>query len=168
MSHRNHLISRTLPCAVLGAFLGSGAAHAQQQTVDNVTCRAGTLTVLAQAEKLLVWSLDHRGVTQGGDPKDPMQSFTQRCIGTVANVEGKLSANGWCRSVDSKTGDWTLVDWQGSDKPGFGTWSYRYGTGKFKGVTGGGTYEPLGPTRPVEAGTYQNCVRIKGTMTIPG
>lgn len=153
--------------AVLAALLGSGVAYAQQ-AIEHTTCRAGTITVLAQADKMIVWSLDHRGVTQASDASEPFHGATQRCIGVVANVEGKMSANGWCRNVDPKTGDWTLVEWTGSDKPGVGTWSFRYGSGKWKGVTGGGTYEPLGPTRPVDAGTYQNCVHIKGTMKLPG
>lgn len=97
-----------------------------------------------------------------------MNGFTQRCVGVVANVAGKRSANGWCRNVDPTSGDWTLVDWVGGDKPGSGTWSYRYGTGKWKGVTGGGTYTSLGQTRPVDAGTYQNCVHIEGSATVPG
>lgn len=156
--------ARTLfACA---AMLASGAATAQH-TVDHVTCRAGTLSALAQADKLIVWQLDHRGVTRAAEG-DPFDGFTQRCIGTVANVEGKLAANGWCRNVDPKTGDWTLAQWTGSDKPGHGTWSIDYGTGKWKGLTASGTYEPIGPTRPVEAGTYQNCVRIRGTMKMPG
>jgi len=157
----------SLGCAVLAMLLSSGTAQAQQ-AYENTTCRAGTVTVLAQADKLFVWSLDHRGVTQSSDPKDPFHGFTQRCVGVVANIEGKASGNGWCRSVDPKTGDWTLVDWTASDKPGSGTYTFRYGTGKWKGVTGGGTYESLGQTRPVDAGTYQNCVRIKGTLSIPG
>jgi hypothetical protein len=61
-----------------------------------------------------------------------------------------------------------VADWANSGKPGHGTWNYRYGSGKFKGITGGGTYQSLGQTRPVEAGTYQNCVRVKGTMKLPG
>jgi putative ABC transport system substrate-binding protein len=28
--------------------------------------------------------------------------------------------------------------------------------------------QSLRQTRPVEAGTYQNCIRVKGTMSIPG
>jgi len=93
----------SLGCAVLAMLLSSGTAQAQQ-AYENTTCRAGTVTVLAQADKLFVWSLDHRGVTQSSDPKDPFHGFTQRCVGVVANIEGKASGNGWCRSVDPKTG----------------------------------------------------------------
>lgn len=159
--------TRLTLCAASAALLSGGAAYAQQ-ALDHVTCRAGTLSALAQADKLVVWQLDHRGVTRGSDVNDPFDGFTQRCIGTIANVEGVLAANGWCRNVDPNTGDWTLVSWKGSDKPGTGTWSFHYGSGKWKGITGGGTYEVMGPTRPVEAGTYQNCARVKGTMKLPG
>jgi hypothetical protein len=158
---------RSLAIAAIGTFLGTGMAHAQQ-AFEHTTCRSGTVTVIAQAEKMIVWSLDHRGVNVSSDTARLFDGFTQRCTGVVANIEGKASGNGWCRNVDPKTGDWTLVDWTASDKPGSGTYTFRYGTGKWKGVTGGGTYESLGQTKPADAGTYQNCVRIKGTLSVPG
>lgn len=161
-----NLKTKALHLSALGALLGSGALQAQH-ALDHVTCRAGTLSALAQADKLVVWQLDHRGVTRAAEG-DPFDGFTQRCIGTIANVEGALAANGWCRNVDPKTGDWTLVSWKGSDKPGMGSWAFHYGSGKWKGISGGGTYEVMGPTRPVEAGTYQNCARVRGTMKMPG
>ena len=154
----------TLTCTLFAAL---GTAHAQQ-AFDQTTCRAGTMTVLAKAEKMIVWSLDHRGVTQSIDAGKLFDGATQRCIGTVANIDGKVSANGWCRNVDLKTGDWNVIDWVASDKPGSGTFSFRYGTGKWQGITGGGTYEPAGQSRPVDDGTYQNCVRVKGTVKLPG
>ena len=124
--------------------------------------------MVAQAEKMNIWTLDHRGVNVSIDAAKLFDGGTQRCVGVVANIEGKNSGNGWCRNVDPKTGDLTLVDWTASDKPGSGTFSFRYGTGKWKGVTGSGTYESLGQTRPADPGTYQNCVRVKGTLSVPG
>ena len=159
--------SKSLYCAVLAAFLGSGAAHAQL-TTDHTTCRAGTSTVLAQADKTTVVLLDHRGVAQSSDGKDPFHGSTQRCVGVLANIEGTVTANGWCKQVHPQTGDWLVLDWANSGKPGSGTYTIRHGTGKWKGATGTGTYESLGQTRPVDPGTYQNCVRIKGTLSIPG
>lgn len=160
--------SRCLAAAAIAALTGASLAQAQaQQSYEHVICRAGTMTVLAQADKVVVWALDHRGVyvTTRGVAFD---GFTQRCVGVIASIEGKNSGSGYCRSVDPKTGDWTVVDWTAADKPGFGTYAFRYGTGKWKGVTGGGTFEPVGPTRPVDPGTYQNCSRIKGTFSLPG
>ena len=159
----------SLGSAVLATFLAPGAAFADQlYAVDSTWCRAGTVTVLAKSEGVIVWALDHRGVAQSKDVNDVGHGDTQRCMGMVSNIAGKRSGNGWCRGVDAKTGDWTLVDWTAGEKPGAGTWSYRFGVGKWKGVTGGGTYESLGQTRPVDPGTYQNCIRVKGTANIPG
>lgn len=149
------------------ALASVASAAFAQQSYEYTTCRAGTLTSIAQTEGANVLTLDHRGVN---DPADGGQfgGWTQRCIGVLAVINGKQSGNGWCKSVDPKTGDWTLVDWTAGEKPGAGgTWAFRLGTGKWKGVTGGGTYTQTGPTRPVEAGTYQNCVRIKGTVSVP-
>jgi hypothetical protein len=159
--------TRYLAFSVIALLLSTGMAHAQQ-AFEHMTCRAGTMTVLAQGEKMIVWSLDHRGINVSRDAAKLFDGFTQRCVGVVASIEGKASGNGWCRNVDPKTGDWTLVDWMASDKPGSGTYTFRYGTGKWKGATGGGTYEALGQTRPVDAGTYQNCVIIKGSISVPG
>lgn len=159
----------SLSCAVLATLAAAGQASADQSHPIDVTwCRAGTVTVLAQTEGVIVWALDHRGVAQSADVNDMFHGGTQRCVGVVANVVGKRSGNGWCKTVERKDGDWTIVDWTAGDKPGAGTWSYRFGVGKWKGVTGGGTYESLGQTRPVDAGTYQNCVRVKGTANFPG
>jgi len=157
----------SLNCTLLATMLGTGAAHAQQ-SFDQMTCRAGTMTVLAKAEDMIVWTLDHRGVTRSNEAGGPFDGSTQRCVGVVANISGKTSANGWCKNVGPKGEDWTLVDWANSDKPGAGTFSFRHGGGKWKGIAGSGTYEPLGQTAPADAGTYQNCVRVKGTMKVPG
>jgi hypothetical protein len=158
----------SLAClAVLAALLVPASAYAQT-TTDHTTCRAGTLSVLAQDEKKIVLFLDHRGVAQGASAQDPFHGSTQRCVGTIANFDGKVTSGGWCKQVHPQTGDWLVLDWAGSGTPGAGTYTLRHGTGKWKGITGSGTYEAVGQTRPVEAGTYQNCVRIKGTLNIPG
>lgn len=157
-----------LGSAAAVSLLSIGTTQAQQEAaVDTVWCRSGTVTVVAKDEKMVVWALDHLGVAQAADPKDVFHNATQRCVGTVAMFDGKVTANGWCKSIFAKTGDWALVDWKNDEQPGKGTWTYRHGTGAFKGVTGGGTYQSLGQTRPMEAGTYQNCVRVKGTRKMP-
>jgi hypothetical protein len=124
--------------------------------------------VLAQDGKKIVLVLDHRGVAQSSDVNDPFHGSTQRCVGLLANFDGMVTANGWCKQIHPQTGDWVVLDWANSGQPGTGTWTFRHGTGKWQGLTGGGTYQSLGQTRPVEPGTYQNCVHIKGTVKMPG
>jgi hypothetical protein len=159
----------TLGSAVAAAMLSIGSAQAQTEApVDTVWCRSGTASIVAKDEKMVVLSIDHYGVARSNDPKNLFHNATQRCVGTIATIDGKMTASGWCKTVVAKTGDWTLVDWKSGEKPGQGTWSYRHGTGALKGITGSGTYQSLGRTRPMQTGTYQNCVRTKGTRKIPG
>ena len=45
-------------------------------------------------------------------------------------------------------------------------WKYLYGTGKWKGVTGGGKAFPFTKGKPITAGTMQSCIKITGTYEI--
>ena len=101
-----------------------------------------------------------------GDNKD-FDNQTQHCVGAVAIIRGVSKGSGYCRNVDAATGDLVLVEWEANGKPGTGTFRYVYGTGKWKGITGRGEYQPAAATRPVAAGTYQNCIRTKATYTVP-
>jgi hypothetical protein len=139
-----------------------------QQSFDDTTCRAGTPTVIAKSDDMLLTSVDHRGITRSNTGNKIFENVTQHCIGTVFNIAGKRGGSGWCKSVNPSNGDVNLVEWIAGEKQGEGTFKFVYGTGKWKGISGGGTYESSGAARPVDEGTYQNCVRVKGTVTIPG
>lgn len=139
-----------------------------QMDTEQLWCRSGTLKQLAQDEKKVVFLTENFGVAQNGDGKDWFFGSTHRCVGTFAVFDGASSGGGWCKQVSAQTGDWAVLEWNASGQPGKGTWEYRHGTGKWKGISGGGTYETAFPTRPIEAGTYQNCIRVKGKVAIPG
>lgn len=147
--------------------LMSGTAVAQTAT-DQLWCRAGTLSLLAQDEKKVVMATENRGVVHGGDASDWFYGSTHRCIGSFAVFDGASFGSGFCKQISAQTGDWAVLEWTASGAPGKGAWSFKHGTGKWKGISGGGTYETASQTRPVEAGTYQNCIRVKGTVSIPG
>lgn len=154
--------------AILGAVGLCFASTAMAQSTDHRQCRAGTASVLAQDGKKIVMLLDHLGVGQSADEKDPFHNSTQRCFGVLANFDGNVTANGWCKQVHPRTGDWLILDWANGGKPGSGTWTIRHGVGMWQGATGGGTYQSLGQTRAYQAGTYQNCIRVQGSLKLPG
>lgn len=163
----NHFVSKGA-AALLGGLGLCFASVAASQSTDHRQCRAGTASVLAQDGKKIVMLLDHHGVGQGTDAKDPFHNSTQRCVGVLANFDGSVTANGWCKQVHPQTGDWLILDWANGGKPGSGTWTVRHGVGKWQGASGGGTYQSLGQTRPIEVGTYQNCIRVQGVLKLPG
>jgi len=46
-------------------------------------------------------------------------------------------------------------------------WTWLAGTGKFKGIQGGGSFKQLFNGKPVEPGTTQGCRRDWGKYTLP-
>lgn len=155
-----------LVCTVALAACSS-VAFAQQQSFSNLACRAGTVSNLAKGEDMVAFAIDQRGILLAEDAAKAFHNFTQRCVGSVAIVRGKASGGGFCRLVDPSNGDMYVIEWTASEKPGIGTFKFLSGTGKWKGISGSGEYQPVAQTRPVDEGTYQNCVRNTGTFSVP-
>jgi len=82
------------------------------------------------------------GTMVATQPDNPLHMNTQDCDGTtVLSADGKTSKGaGYCVNVD-KAGDAAWIWWR-SDLNG-GTWGWIDGTGKFKGVEGGGTWKVM-------------------------
>lgn len=152
--------------AVVGLALAAGGAYAQVDS-DQLWCRSGILKPLALDEKKFVILTENHGVAHGKEG-EWFDRSTHKCIGTIASFDGVASGNGWCKQVNAQTGDWAVLDWTYGPEAGKGTWAYRHGVGKWKGISGGGNYENAFPTRAIEEGTYQNCIRVRGKVTIPG
>jgi hypothetical protein len=50
-------------------------------------------------------------------------------------------------------------------KPGI--WTFLAGAGKWKGVTGGGTYQYVSSSKPRPDGTGEGCITHSGKLTLP-
>ncbi len=150
---------------LLGMSLYTAPAVAQQ-SFASIDCRSGTVSMLAKSEDITLYTLDHKGISRSQHESKLFDNWTQRCVGAIAVIGGKTTGNGWCKQIDPANGDITVIGWT-SEKPGFGTWRFVYGTGKWKGISGGGDYQLVAPTRAVEDGTYQNCVNVKGSVAVP-
>jgi hypothetical protein len=45
-------------------------------------------------------------------------------------------------------------------------WDYIYGTGKWKGVKGGGTVKYVTNGKPIVEGNFQSCIEVSGTYEV--
>lgn len=80
-----------------------------------------------------------KGTAINDNPNTPLSNASQDCMfTTVTSADGKsFSSGGYCDGLDAD-GD---VYWAyGHATENGGKWYYIGGTGKFKGLTGGGTY----------------------------
>jgi hypothetical protein len=73
------------------------------------------------------------------DPNTPLSKASQDCMfTTVTSADGKsFSSGGYCDGLDA---DGDVYFAYGHATQAGGKWYYFGGTGKFEGLTGGGTY----------------------------
>lgn len=117
----------------------SGTAHCNKPDIQqkaDISDHPGHMLMLTQAK--CTWSkpLDVDGV-QSKDGEDSGVNDMHGMAGTGHGYYIDTMANG----------DKTFVRWQGkqsADGAAEGTWKYVGGTGKFKGLKGGGTYKGKG------------------------
>jgi hypothetical protein len=80
------------------------------------------------------------GYLTAAQPDNPLNMNSQNCSGTtITDADGKTgTGSGYCVSFDSD-GDAAWTWFKGELDSG--TWGFIDGTGKFKGVEGGGTWK---------------------------
>jgi hypothetical protein len=93
-------------------------------------------------------------------------NFTVHVKG-VNVVEGKnMAVHAYMEYLDPD-GDYVIFRYTQNPGEEAATTTLLAGTGKFKGITGGGQAKRITGGRPVAAGTTQFCNIHKGTFTVP-
>ena len=83
------------------------------------------------------------GMIVGQSQKNPFDQSAQTCSGSyLVAADGSTRAAGYCEGMDA-AGDVWWIWWSGTAEGG--NWGILGGTGKFKGLEGGGTYSPQPP-----------------------
>ncbi|MGB5423215.1 MAG: hypothetical protein WBN03_13725, partial [Desulfobacterales bacterium] len=124
----------TSAAMALGLFLLITAAQAEQP-YDITTCGSATNTVLFSSEDLTIISFESKGISISNHENKAFDNNTFQCAGVIQIASGKPSCDMFCIFLDPD-GDVTLGEstLDGAE----GTWKFIYGTGKWKGISGGG------------------------------
>ncbi len=81
-----------------------------------------------------------QGFSLADDPDDPLHMVSFDCSGiTAASSAGQMS-HGHCDGINTDSDTYSL--WWRGDETG-GDWGFIAGTGKYAGINGGGTYQPI-------------------------
>lgn len=90
------------------------------------------------ANGMTVRHTNQKGFTTGNEPGNPFDGACQDCFfSDVLAADGSVvSSTAHCQGVDRDGDTWSVVT--GAKE---GTWVFVGGTGKFKGIEGGGTYK---------------------------
>jgi hypothetical protein len=123
---------------ITALLLTSASASAADFPKSGSTKATGylTATVIGQLDGWVAdWQPDSyviTGILRNDMEGGPFDKSFIRCIGVEAMVAGQFWDNGTCTETD-KDGDKIFITY------GVGKFAYVGGTGKYKGITGGGT-----------------------------
>lgn len=155
---RSVLVSASLVMLVV-------SAQAEDMTVDVTFCGAATRSTLTDTVEAGLRLTQFRGMMiSNTGPEHPLHGTGGHCW-VLTNFDpstGEHSeSNGYCVNID-KDGD-SLVMSSTRQADGKASYELQRGTGKWAGVTGKATANPVTISKLTEGGTYEICTRIEGS-----
>ena len=157
---------RLIAICLLSLVLVIPLVHAEEKPVKILSCRSGDVSILSASKELTVLSFELKGIDQGLDGDTTFENFTHRCMGIQRIKGGEVWSVGNCKYMDPD-GDFFIVEWDGQSGGKPLPWQYIQGTGKWKGIKGGGTAQGVTEGKPIADGTFQSCTKIIGTYELP-
>ena len=165
MKSRNvAFITSALVCILLAPTTGEAAELAKSGSYDITNCWAGTSNVIVHSKAHIALSYTLTGTSRANKPGGPFDNQSFQCVGVTRVMQGTVTGDGICEYVDAD-GDKFLGRLTRTGNPG-GEWTVINGTGKYAGITSGGTYKFLAQFPTVREGHFQGCNRATGTYKL--
>ena len=157
---------RLIIICLLGLILLIPTVNAEEKSINIVSCRSGTFTMLTASKELVVFGYELKGIDQDLKEDKIFENYTHSCMGTTRILGGEQLSKGYCKYM-GPDGDIFVVSYDGLMGKEPLTWEYIYGTGKWKGIKGGGTVKEIARGKPIAEGTFQSCIEVSGTYEVP-
>jgi hypothetical protein len=154
---------RTLALAA-AALTALPAAWAADHAYDFVACTHGRRIALEATADIQAFGIESWGVVASSTTKE-WEGASTRCVGYLRMIGGKPVGKGVCKWVMA-SGDTGVGEFEYPPN-GAPTWNWLTGTGRLKGIGGGGTFQQVIGGAPIDPGTGQSCRRDWGTYTLP-
>ena len=138
------------------------AAQAEQR-FDCLLCNNSTMTTIVESGELIIMSYESRGIVLDNSEGKFFDNDTVHGAGLMKIDKGKLTGS-FINKHLSPSGDFYVLE--GSFAGPEIDWKFIYGTGKFKGITGGGKSIRITKGKPVTPGTSQGCTKVTGTYEL--
>jgi hypothetical protein len=168
MSHKKGVIGFALILSIC-ALIGSSPlilAESAEQSYDVDVCVSMDLSPLVRSQEITIFSFDSKGIMRSNSENKVFDNCTQATKG-VAVLEGKKqTVYAYMKYLDPD-GDYVIFLYTQNPGEKTATTTILAGTGKYKGITGGGKALRIAGGKPVVEGTMQFCNNHKGTFTVP-
>jgi hypothetical protein len=154
---------RLITVTLFSLFLFVNFAYADE-SYNITSCWSGDVTMLSASKELVIFGYDLKGVSRSNDQSTAFDNWSLQIVGTVKIESGKYSSRYYGKYM-SPEGD--IIIGEGGRDGDKGTWKFIGGTGKWKGITGGGTNKIVPNIKPIKKGTTQGCSIATGTFQLP-
>ena len=147
---------------VLSAF--APVSWAADASYDFLACGHSKSVPLESSAEFTASGAESWGIVASSTTKE-WESATTRCVGYSRVMAGKFVGKGVCKWIFA-SGDTALGEWE-VPATGEASFTWLVGTGKLKGITGGGSFKYVTRGKPSEPGTSQWCRHDWGKYTLP-
>ena len=151
--------------AMLAGAALAAQARAGQTEYSGTFCARFVTTMIQAGPDITALNMESWGVQTPDSAFKPWANATNHCVGNLLILDGKPTERGQCVWTDSD-GDTFIGSFLGeAGKPG--SWTFLGGTGKWKGVSGGGVYQHVSSSKPRADGTGEGCTTHSGRYALP-
>jgi hypothetical protein len=168
MSYRSKWI--TLIAITFSLVMFNPVAQAEQP-LDITDYFYSTATVWPASPELTIFQSDAKGFVRDNLENKIFDNLTSHCLRVGRISAGKLTGTTFSKFTDSD-GDFFMTESTSDAVPAAAaesTWKFLYGTGKWKGITGGGKGEFVFMTfgkQQMSPTTFQGYMRMNGTFEL--
>ncbi len=136
---------------------------AQAENIDMISCGSGNINVIAAGEDLTIMAMEGKGINLDNYGNKTFDNMTYQYGALFKIDKGNWSGSMLMKYMDPSDDFFAVEITQvGMVRD----WKFIYGTGKWKGLTGGGKALPITKGKPISPGTSQGCVKITGTYEL--
>ena len=136
----------------------------QAEPFDFTVCQSGTFSFLSTSEEMNFAAVEHTGITMSNHPNMTFGNCGSHTVGVARGPLAKPIGYGYLKLLDTD-GDFVVGEIAGTQEEI--NLKFLHGTGKWKGITGGGKGRQIARAKPLSPGTAHACIRYTGTFELP-
>jgi hypothetical protein len=141
-------------------------AQSPEQTYDVDACVSMDISGLVRSQEITIFTFDAKGIMRSNTESKMFDNCTVHSMGVGVFEGEKHTVYSYMKYLDPE-GDYVIFLYTINPGEKAATTKLLAGTGKYKGITGGGKAVRIAGGKPVVEGTTQFCNNHKGTFTIP-
>lgn len=131
---------------------------------DLTTCYSGETVVLQHSQSLAVVHYRVSGTARSNGPNKAWDETVFTCLGTTLIDKNVPTTTAYCEYLD---GDGDRTFGRSTVEANTSRWTFLSGTGKYAGITGGGTIDQTGRFPLQRPGAIAACSRNRGSWKLP-